>query len=244
MAAKFKISINNPCAEKWDKMFADGHGRFCNSCQQSVTDFTRFSDDDLKVWFIENRGKTCGKFNAEQLNRLISIKSKYSISNFKPSLVAASFIAFLSFPKFSSAQTQKPATVQTDNFQRIKDKVNAVVPDSNIIIKGMVLDKDDKLPLTGVSLKFGNALKYATTNDKGEFEIKLPKDMAEDKFDITVTYIGYKTLTTQVDMLKAKEINLELCVSEELLGGPELYYVRNPSIWDRLRQVFGKKPNN
>lgn len=65
MPANFKIKLDNSCWEKWDKMSVNIEGRFCDSCQKSVVDFTRYSDGDLKAWFIKNQGKACGRFKPE-----------------------------------------------------------------------------------------------------------------------------------------------------------------------------------
>lgn len=241
MSASFKISIDNPCSEKWAKMSVNANGRFCDSCQKSVIDFTRFSDGDLKAWFIENHGKACGRFIPEQLDRLILNETKFSIKRFRPGLVAASVITFLSFPKLSSAQITKPKTVQTDDLQRKNYNNNIVLSDSIKIIKGRVIDKDDKTPLPGVVLRLGNNLVATSTNAEGKFELRLPSDVTENKFNLLASYIGYKQLNSPINFENDTELNIELCASMEVLGGPEIYYVRSPSIWDRLRQVFGKR---
>lgn len=240
MPANFKIKIDNPCAEKWAKMSVNAKGRFCDSCQQSVVDFTRYSDVNLKTWFIENQGKACGRFKPEQIDRLILDETRFSIKRFRPSLVAASLIAFLSFPKLSSAQITKPTTIQTDDLQRKNHSNGIVLSDSAKIIKGRVIDKDDKTPLPGVVLRLGNDLVATSTNAKGEFELKLPPNVTENKFNLLASYIGYKNSNSSINFKNETELNIELCASMDVLGGAEIYYVRSPSIWDRLRQVFGK----
>jgi len=54
MPSKFKIQISNPCHEEWAGMEADSNRKFCTSCQKSVTDFTHFTDAELKQWFNQN----------------------------------------------------------------------------------------------------------------------------------------------------------------------------------------------
>jgi hypothetical protein len=61
MPSKFKIQISNPCHEEWEGMQSLADGKFCHSCQKSVIDFTYFTDSELKRWFNENRGNSCGR---------------------------------------------------------------------------------------------------------------------------------------------------------------------------------------
>ncbi|MFO0357762.1 MAG: T9SS type A sorting domain-containing protein [Sphingobacteriaceae bacterium] len=68
------IRVPEPCNEDWNKMNPDEKGRFCASCATSVVDFSKMSDEELKVFLINNKGqKTCGHFKRTQLNRPISI---------------------------------------------------------------------------------------------------------------------------------------------------------------------------
>ncbi|WP_316796478.1 carboxypeptidase-like regulatory domain-containing protein [Pedobacter agri] len=243
MATSFKISVNNPCGEKWLNMQPDEVGRFCNSCQKSVTDFTQFSDQDLKDWFAKNHGSTCGRFDQNQLHKLFVNESKFSIKRFKSNLIGASLFAFLSFPKVSKATLTRPEVFQTDSFfNRPNDTFNSsILSDSLKIIKGKVSDKENQSPIPGAVVKVNNGLITVSTDEKGMFEIRLPEDYRNDDCTLAVSWIGYKTLNSMIYLKDKKQLNLELCESAVVLGGAETIYVRNPSIWDRLRKLFGKK---
>ncbi|WP_131536890.1 carboxypeptidase-like regulatory domain-containing protein [Pedobacter nototheniae] len=242
MKPEFKIVIPEPCHEKWYQMTENHVGKFCDLCQKSVVDFTGLTDQELKKWFKKNQGKSCGRFKPEQLNRLMD--SNISNRKFSPGLIAASLIAFLSFPKLSEArQVEKHNVYQLDKNQNVssENQNSQTSVDSLKTIKGKVVDKDDKAALPGVSILLNETNYRTSTNEKGEFLVKIPKDFSQDKCSITINYIGYKRLTSIINLLKPEPLNLELCISTEVLGGAEIVYVRNPSIWDRLRQLFGKK---
>jgi hypothetical protein len=244
MKSPIKITIPKPCNQKWSGMNQNAIGKYCDSCQQSVIDFTHFSDRELKSWFIEDQGKSCGRFKPEQLNRLILEESKFSIKKFKPSLIAASLIAFLSFPKLSIAQVVKPAIDQTDNFSTGALLKNTLLSDSVKIIRGKVIDKDDKSPLPGVNIIVDETLFKTVTNSKGEFLLEIPAGTPTNH-SIGLSYIGYKFLTSKFNTNFDSELNLELCTeTTAFLGGLIVTQINNPSIWDRLRQVFGKKTKN
>jgi hypothetical protein len=40
MAKKFQLQIPEPCHEDWNKMTPVHKGRFCDSCEKAVVDFT------------------------------------------------------------------------------------------------------------------------------------------------------------------------------------------------------------
>lgn len=70
MKKKHQISIPNPCNEDWDSMQPNGKGRFCESCEYSVQDYSRMSDNELIQLFLTNPPH-CGNFSAEQLDRVL-----------------------------------------------------------------------------------------------------------------------------------------------------------------------------
>jgi hypothetical protein len=67
MSKYLQIQIPKACHENWDKMDSSEQGRFCNSCQKNVVDFTLMNDDDLVDFFKKNTGNICGRLTASQL---------------------------------------------------------------------------------------------------------------------------------------------------------------------------------
>lgn len=66
----FAISIPKPCHEDWNKMTPDAKGAFCGSCQKSVYDFSKKTDEEIiEVFEKEEKGKVCGRFTPAQLSR-------------------------------------------------------------------------------------------------------------------------------------------------------------------------------
>ena len=70
MAKKFQLQIPEPCHEDWNKMTPGDKGRFCDSCQKTVHDFTGMSDAQLIAFFKKpSTGSVCGRFHNDQLER-------------------------------------------------------------------------------------------------------------------------------------------------------------------------------
>lgn len=66
-----KIVLTNPCSESWDSMQTDDVGRFCQSCQKSVIDFTSKSDDEIQEFLKDKqKEKLCGRFYIQQIERI------------------------------------------------------------------------------------------------------------------------------------------------------------------------------
>ncbi len=69
----FMISVPKPCNENWHKMTPVEKGRFCASCQKTVTDFTILTDEEIILMLAASSGNTqCGRFSMEQLNKAMN----------------------------------------------------------------------------------------------------------------------------------------------------------------------------
>lgn len=66
---KQNIRIQKPCAENFDAMTSVEGGKFCNSCQTKVVDFTKMSLDEIENYFKNNSAqKICGIYNSRHTN--------------------------------------------------------------------------------------------------------------------------------------------------------------------------------
>jgi hypothetical protein len=98
---RFKVNIPNPCDKQWNNMTPNEEGRFCDSCNLTVVDFTSMSTEAIKTYFENKKGQNvCGHYYAHQTtaasSRLHQILSKlYSIVDrrfsFKPVRISALF---------------------------------------------------------------------------------------------------------------------------------------------------------
>jgi len=221
MPSKFKIQISNPCHEEWAGMRADSNGKFCSSCQKSVIDFTSFTDTELKRWFNQNQGGSCGRFKPEQLDRLISVKENYTLSRFKPKLIAASLLAFLSFPKLGNANISSSyPTFQTDYKKSLKDDVlKENAEDDFVTIRGKVIDKEDKLPLIAVSIRIKNSKIETATDRNGDFELRLNRKDFKNKVILDIRYIGFESKEIKVNLGKNDVIFVKMKMDQSILGG-------------------------
>ncbi|WP_269234218.1 hypothetical protein [Flavobacterium flavigenum] len=99
-----KITIPKPCNENWNSMSPDKNGRFCNSCNKTVIDFTKMKNAQIHKYFTENSDKEriCGHFKLNQIESEESIKyekirSRLSRIKIKPIQKIALFSLGLAF---------------------------------------------------------------------------------------------------------------------------------------------------
>lgn len=119
------ITIPEPCSEDWNKMsVVDDMHRHCDACERTLVDFSVMSDDELVIFFKQNKGKVCGRFRKDQTNRsLTKLPEKTSKAKWWK---AAALLPLSLFSKSADAQ-QLPDSLQTAQTPMIAlpDSMNA-----------------------------------------------------------------------------------------------------------------------
>ncbi|MBS1781275.1 MAG: hypothetical protein JST70_18255 [Bacteroidetes bacterium] len=112
-------------------MTSTERGRFCNSCQKTVIDFTGFTDAQLHAFFSSSKcSNVCGRFYDDQLSRGIAAPAKPRNRVYQWLLqLSASFLLFSS--QESSAKTNPPTytasdTTRQNNKAAIEKEIAAV----------------------------------------------------------------------------------------------------------------------
>ena len=74
---------------------------------------------------------------------------------------------------------------------------------SPVVVRGMVIDAEDKEPVIGASVVIDGTNKGVATNIDGQFALKLPPDTS-----LVISYIGYKKQKVHVSSLLGSENNV------------------------------------
>ena len=74
---------------------------------------------------------------------------------------------------------------------------------SPVIVRGMVIDAEDKEPVIGAAVFIDGTKKGVVTNIDGQFALKLPPDTS-----LVISYIGYKTKKVHVSSLLHSDNNV------------------------------------
>ncbi len=182
MTNKINISIPKPCGEKWDAMTASEKGKFCDSCQKNIIDFTFSSDREILKYYNQN-SKLCGRFHSNQINRNLILPKERSSFWFALTSAIISFFG-LGSPEIYAQESIK--TEQTDKKQ-LNDST-AIEIDRELPYHGIVYD-ENKTPIQGVNVMIKGTQKSTRTDWNGKFSISAKKG------DILVfSFIGYNSI--------------------------------------------------
>lgn len=201
-----KITIPEPCDQKWSEMQPCGSNRFCNKCEKQIIDFTYYSDAALKRVIEENKGRICGKFTKDQLDReLISSYRKQSFF----AVVSARWLGlwlFLSSPFYSVK-----AQVKTE----VASELKTVKVDTNLFyISGTVVGENGQ-PILDAKVKIIELGQETLTDSNGKFRIVF-EDISFGKYTIEVW--GYEFLERiRINNISPNSSEIKIVIPEEKL---------------------------
>ncbi len=205
MKGQAKISINNPCSEKWDEMIPQEKGKLCLRCDRIITDFTNKTDQEILDYIKASKGQICGRFKDEQLNRELEFNNVPKIIPIWQK-VAASLLFFIGVEnthaaRFSSDLLNYDYSISksdTDKNISKEKKAELKIKGDAIIVKGKIVDERTKegLPFATVILE---ELKIVAHSDfDGYFTFTLPKNITYLSSKAKIVLIGYETTIQRI----------------------------------------------
>ena len=103
---------------------------------------------------------------------------------------------------------------------------------SPVVVRGMVIDAEDKEPLIGASVVIDGTNKGVATNIDGQFALKLPPDTS-----LVISYIGCKDKEVHVSSLLHSDDNVIVLEADDLSGIAEEIVIVSPNYDD----VYGHR---
>ena len=121
-------------------------------------------------------------------------------------------------PMTAAAQTVKSDSTANPPVQTTKKAPIKVVDLSDscaspVVVRGMLIDAEDKEPVVGASVVIDGTNKGVATNVDGQFALKLPPDTS-----LVISYIGYKTKKVHVSSLLHSDNNVIVLEVSDLSG--------------------------
>lgn len=227
-----QYSIQEPCHENWNEMQPEVQGRFCNSCEKSVVDFTTMSDFSI-VNYLENHKneKVCGRFTKPQLNRVYQLNNPVSSPMFdlRAVVLGLALTTFSAVHSFSQTEPQEPVKIDTTLQQIppvIMGKVAMETYDHRAekVAKGTITNALSSFKGIQVQLKDGNGkvLKTIGPDSKGNFEFAL--NWKQNPTYIEVSGPGFETATRYFPSMNSlADIRIELAEAEIMMLGEVMY---------------------
>lgn len=226
------LSIPTPCHESWDAMTPTDKGRFCQSCQKTVIDFSNMSDHEIISFINISKGNICGSFREGQLNRqLISSDNTRK----RPFVSIAAMLTALSVSIPSVEANGKATQVQT-----MPEKSDVAVkpqqqPDTLPHITGIITDEAGD-PIWYTSVRLDTTTIGTSTDTTGRFDLEIPSDYKEKTIMLVISYPGFYTQEVILPLAGIPNTSHEpmLCITmhPQYKGGIEF---RRITLWERLR---------
>lgn len=237
MKSQFKLSIDRPCAEKFENFTSTSLGGFCQSCQKEVIDFTKMTDDEIVRHFKNVKGKSCGRFKQDQLTTYTKYSQARSNNSFKWAGVGALGLSLLLPVNESFSQGRND-----QNKVFVDSKVNQNIEFSNSkdkhYVKGTVFYRDDKEPLPGVNVVVKGTTIGTVTDMDGKFEFKEPLNTGDV---LVFSFIGL--VTEEVKISNKLSFNVDLGMIEmeaDFMGEVAIneVYSSKVSFWQKVKGLF------
>lgn len=200
MSKSIQLSIPEPCHEGWDKMTQVERGRYCQSCQKTVVDFSQMSDKQIIEHISKLATQTCGHFYTDQLNRSLIEANEPKKSWWRSgwNMVAASFLfSTASYAQGNvSVKKTKPASVIVDKSCDSRFSIDGMIKPF-FDYQSKVLDSKTLLPIEGVTVSYGDSNNAVLSDESGKFIAKaIPTHTTTE---LNFTAIGYIPLKACVN---------------------------------------------
>ena len=215
---KYKITIPKPCSENWDSMTSAEKGRYCAVCDKTVHDFSSFTKSELQVFLEENKG-VCGKIPTKLLDfPMAKERSSYAATIALAAVLSVSPAMAQNNEREIEIGVSTEITIMGD--VAVNPSVDEFLQEKQVIIKGKVVDANDKVGLPGVAVFLSshpeiNSTVYA--DFEGVFEFEVPEDIELEDVILKFSFIGYEDVDVKI---KKTNLNLEVILPEstEIIG--------------------------
>ena len=140
-------------------------------------------------------------------------------------------------PMTAAAQAVKPDSTANRPVHTAKKGDVKVVDLSDscaspVVVRGMLIDAEDKQPVIGASVFIEGTNKGDVTNIDGQFALKVPPDTS-----LVISYIGYKKQKVHVSSLLHSDNNVIVLEADDLLGIAGEFVIVSPNYDD----VYGHR---
>jgi hypothetical protein len=239
-AKKYKLLIQEPCHEDWNKMSVQEQGRYCSVCKTVVTDFTTMSEEEIIAWLQKSKQTTCGRIRIgeSQLNHTYVYATRNE-NPFKNVVFRYTVAGILSF---SAIKAQQQGVVAVHSEQQMqKDNAGNVSSQKTSIIKKSEL-KTKKITLRVTSSFTGKNLNgayvlinseqtiYRAENNSSFIVIEVPDSLCASKITLDIYCPGYMNEYKEITF-KNEERNLALTLTlnkgEHCKMGKMIYVPKN-----------------
>lgn len=226
-----EITQPQPCHEPWANMNSVENGRFCNSCNKTVVDFTTMTNQQIIDHLSVSVGNTCGRISASQFNEVnLKLAKPLPVSSgiWKHVMLTLTMLASLSYVKGQTGAS-KVKTEQTPGTLIVGEVVTVAAPAKYMTITGVVTDNKGA-PIEQATVSAGKQM--VLTNANGTFRLTVP----EQTQTFQVRFIGWEPVNVKVNKKTGKLYKIKMKPSLMYLGG--LAVVKQPGTVKAFYQTY------
>jgi hypothetical protein len=217
-------------------------GKFCNSCQKEVYDFTRLSDNEVYKILQANKGKVCAQLTNEQLqNGFTYTEETYNNTAWLKYAASILFIGGIT-NAFSQTAVWEFKTTKTE----LQDKTTSKsISKDSIYIQGSIINAVTNKPLTYpmlVEIQSENkTLTQTISSDTGSFNLLISNKENVDKINVILHYQNSKNDTIQVpkEHVSFEKLENELHLIVRTAVNSEILKVKYPNRNSRENNYLG-----
>lgn len=225
------LRLDEPCSQEWSNMTPSEQGRYCDSCQKQVIDFTQLTDNEILQIIAANPNGFCGQFRETQLNRTI-VESKLNGGSARLNSLVAGIMVAAGAGTLSAQSTSTPPVQQ----EVVIDEKHPTGPvclrqtqndTSARIVNLTITDDASGVPIAN-ALIFVPGTKFGVTTDStGKAVLTVPYSIEQDSLNLVVQSSGHETKRISVSTASPEQSLIVSLPAREIirvfLGKPVLY---------------------
>jgi hypothetical protein len=219
-------------------------GRFCDSCQKTVVDFTGMTDQQVIKAMAQQTDSTCGRFWSGQLSRpLLPHSPTLTALGRLPGILIAGLLGLPAAQAQPGGPTINQVAVAVHSAQEhsggwsASNTTQSINPvDSSRVVTGRVRDAKDGSYLSSAFIAIKNTSFGANTDTLGYFRLKIPADYARNDVVVSVGQVGF--ITQEITIKTGEKNELSIMLQEDTAALGEVIvtgYYKKMSFWQRLR---------
>lgn len=231
-SSRISLRLDEPCTQQWSDMTPSTTGRYCDSCEKNVIDFSQMTDNEILKFLSENKSGFCGQFRASQLDRpFVETKLNGGAKRLNSFFAGLAIAGATGSASAQSADTTNyhPVVVIDEKHPTGPVCIRQIPVDTNdLILHITVMDtlNHEAMPYANVVLQQGGVKFGGITDIDGKVTLTIPADSLQDTMMLTIRLIGYKMQTLAIHTeQRTQDVNVNLGQNEiMMLGGPMMIY--------------------
>lgn len=224
------LRIDEPCNENWASMTPNEQGRYCDSCQKSVIDFTHLTDNEILKMISANPNGLCGQFRESQLNRKV-VETKLSGKNSKLNALVAGIMVATGAGTVSAQSTDTttyhPIVVIDEKHPTGPVCIRTITNETReVVVNVIVMDSLNNIPLRNAFVYLPGSDVRVVTDSTGHATLTIPDSLANETITVMVQRSGFERKTISVDSsVRSSTPFIVQLIEEErkFMGKPAFY---------------------